>query len=118
MIRLYSSLGLKSLVRGSGVLKLLPKRLGELEAMTPEIQPKFSDELILLETPAGGEKRYRVAMLTGCAQDLIFSDVNRDTRRGAVREQLRGLPRRATKAAADRCTRTTANGPWLNNRLA
>ena len=79
LIRLYSSLGLKSLVRGSRVLKLLPKRLGELEAMTPEIQPKFSDELIRLETAAGGEKRYRVAMLTGCAQDLIFSDVNRDT---------------------------------------
>ena len=79
LIRLYSSLGLKSLVRGSRVLKLLPRRLGELEAMTPEIQPKFSDELIHLDTPASGEKRYRVAMLTGCAQDLIFSDVNRDT---------------------------------------
>jgi glycolate oxidase iron-sulfur subunit len=26
-----------------------------------------------------GEKKYRVAMLTGCAQDLIFSDVNLDT---------------------------------------
>ncbi|SVD33056.1 uncharacterized protein METZ01_LOCUS385910, partial [marine metagenome] len=37
LIRLYSSLGLKSLVRGSRVLKLLPRRLGELEAMTPEI---------------------------------------------------------------------------------
>jgi glycolate oxidase iron-sulfur subunit len=30
-------------------------------------------------TPAVGERRYRVAMLIGCAQDLIFSDVNRDT---------------------------------------
>jgi glycolate oxidase iron-sulfur subunit len=30
-------------------------------------------------TPARGPKKYRVAMLTGCAQDLIFSDVNRDT---------------------------------------
>ena len=79
LIRLYSALGLKALVRGSRVLKLLPNRLGELEAMTPEIQPKFSDDLIQLETPGKGEKRYRVAMLTGCAQDLIFSDVNRDT---------------------------------------
>ena len=52
LIRLYSSLGLKSLVRGSRVLKLLPKRLGELEALPPELQPKFSDELIRLETPA------------------------------------------------------------------
>ncbi|MDP6795548.1 MAG: (Fe-S)-binding protein [Verrucomicrobiota bacterium] len=79
MIRLYSLFGFKSLVRGSRVLKLLPRRLGELEAMTPDIQPKFSDDLIHLETSAKGEKRYRVAMLTGCAQDLIFSDVNRDT---------------------------------------
>ena len=30
-------------------------------------------------TPAVGAKQYRVAMLTGCAQDLTFSDVNRDT---------------------------------------
>jgi glycolate oxidase iron-sulfur subunit len=30
-------------------------------------------------TPALGAKRYRVAMLVGCAQDLVFSDVNRDT---------------------------------------
>ena len=26
-----------------------------------------------------GRKKYRVAMLIGCAQDLIFSDINRDT---------------------------------------
>ena len=79
MIRLYKTLGLQSLVHRSRILKLLPKRIGELEAMTPKIQSQFSDELIRLETPAIGHKRYRVAMLTGCAQDLIFSDVNRDT---------------------------------------
>ena len=61
------------------MLKLLPRRLQELEAMTPDIQPQFSAELIAPVTPAVGERRYRVAMLTGCAQDLIFSDVNRDT---------------------------------------
>src|SRR5208283_2349298 len=56
-----------------------PRRLRELEAMTPVIQPKFSSALILPVTPAAGRKRYRVALLTGCAQDLMFSDVNRDT---------------------------------------
>jgi glycolate oxidase iron-sulfur subunit len=50
-----------------------------MEAMTPQVQPKFSNELIAPVTPARGERKYRVAMLTGCAQDLIFSDVNRDT---------------------------------------
>lgn len=79
IMRLYQHLGLQGLIRRSGVLKLLPKRLRELEAMTPRVQPKFSDELISPVTSAAGAKRYRVAMLTGCAQDLIFSDVNRDT---------------------------------------
>jgi glycolate oxidase iron-sulfur subunit len=79
VVRLYQQLGLQGLVRGSGVLKLLPKRLQELEAITPDIQPKFSAELIAPVTPAVGRKKYRVAMLIGCAQDLIFSNINRDT---------------------------------------
>ncbi|MDB6112921.1 MAG: hypothetical protein JWR69_4671 [Pedosphaera sp.] len=78
-LRLYQQLGLQTLVRRSGILKLLPNRLQELEAMTPPVQPEFSAELINLITPSLGPKKYRVAMLTGCAQDLIFSDVNRDT---------------------------------------
>jgi glycolate oxidase iron-sulfur subunit len=79
LLRLYQQLGFQALARGSGVLKLLPKRLRELEAMTPDIQPRFSAELISPVTPALGQKKYRVAMLIGCAQDLIFSDINRDT---------------------------------------
>src|SRR4029079_1439806 len=79
LMRLYQRLGLQGLIRRSGVLKLFPSRLRELEAMTPVIQPKFSAELIAPVTPALGARRFRVAMLTGCAQDLIFSDINRDT---------------------------------------
>jgi glycolate oxidase iron-sulfur subunit len=79
IIRLYQQLGFQSLLRRSGILKLLPKRLRELEALTPDIQPRFSAELIAPVTRAAGEGKYRVAMLTGCAQDLIFSDINRDT---------------------------------------
>lgn len=78
-LRLYQDLGIERLVRSSGVLKLLPRRLQELEAMTPRMQPAFSNELIPTVTPAVGARRARVAVLTGCAQDLIFSDVNRDT---------------------------------------
>src|ERR1700682_5314706 len=44
-LRLYQQLGLQTLIRRSGILKLLPKRLRELEAMTPDIQPHFSAEL-------------------------------------------------------------------------
>jgi glycolate oxidase iron-sulfur subunit len=79
LLRLYQQLGLQTLLRRSGLLRLLPKRLRELEAMTPTVQPQFSADLIDPVTPAVGTRRYRVALLTGCAQDLIFSDVNRDT---------------------------------------
>ena len=72
-------LGIQSFVRRCGVLRLFPRRLRELEAMTPDIRPRFSHQLIAEVTPAIGARRHRVALLTGCAQDLIFSDVNRDT---------------------------------------
>jgi len=78
-MQLYQKLGLQAFLRRSGVMKLMPRRLRELEAMTPPVQDHFSAELIAPVTPAAGPQRYRVAMLTGCAQDLIFSDVNRDT---------------------------------------
>ncbi|MBI2949772.1 MAG: (Fe-S)-binding protein [Verrucomicrobia bacterium] len=78
-LRLYQRLGLQSFVRRSGVLKLLPRRLRELEAMMPSVQSHFSADLIEPVTPASGKRRFRVALLTGCAQDLIFSGVNRDT---------------------------------------
>jgi glycolate oxidase iron-sulfur subunit len=78
-LRLYQRLGLQRLLRRSGALKLAPRRLRELEAMTPAIQRKFSAAMIAPVTPAVGRKKYRVALLTGCAQDLMFSYVNRDT---------------------------------------
>ena len=47
--------------------------------MTPTVQAQFSADLIPPVTPSIGPRQHRVALLTGCAQDLIFSDVNRDT---------------------------------------
>ncbi|TAK94561.1 MAG: (Fe-S)-binding protein [Verrucomicrobia bacterium] len=79
ILRLYQQLGLQTLIRRIGLMRLMPQRLCELEAMTPDVCARFSAELIAPVTRAVGEKRFRVAMLTGCAQDLTFSDVNRDT---------------------------------------
>ena len=80
---LYQKSGLRFLIQKSGILNLFPKRMAEMEAMTPPIQNRFSAQLIAPVTPAisrkDTDKKYRVAVLTGCAQDLIFSDVNRDT---------------------------------------
>src|SRR5262249_35453112 len=76
LLWLYQQLGLQTFVRRSGLLRLLPGRWRELEAMTPTVQAEFSADLIASVTPALGPRRYRVAVLTGCAQDLVFSDVN------------------------------------------
>jgi len=85
LIRLYQRLGLQWLLRHSGVLNLLPSRWRELEAMTPVIQPRFSSALIAPVMLPNGPIKYRVGLLTGCAQDIMFSDVNRDTAQVLVR---------------------------------
>ncbi len=68
--------GLQSTTRRLGLTRLLPKPLRDAEQVTPRIQAKFSDALIPEITAAKGPQRFRVLLLTGCMQDLIFSDVN------------------------------------------
>ncbi len=75
----WQSSGLQGLLRRSGVMGLFPRRLRELEEMTPRVEPEFTADLVGPVTPARGSRRYRVAMLIGCAQDLTFATVNRDT---------------------------------------
>ncbi len=75
---LYQRLGLQWLVRHSGVMRLMPERLRRLETMTPTVRPPFSDARIAArETPAN--PTYRVALLTGCVQDLLYAHINRAT---------------------------------------
>lgn len=79
-LRWYQASGLNALVRRLKLTRLLPARLADLEPTTPRIQAKFSTQLIdHWEYPAGGQPKYRLGFLTGCVQDLVFSDVNRDT---------------------------------------
>jgi len=79
VMQLWQGLGLQSAVRVLGLTRLLPRRLQELEAMTPPVKSQWTEDLVAPVTPALGIRRFRVALLAGCAQDLIFSDVNRDT---------------------------------------
>ena len=78
-LRYYQRSGAEAAVRRSGLLRLLPLSLQRLEPQTPLMAAAFSNELISpLERPAGVPRR-RVALLTGCVQDLAFPDINRDT---------------------------------------
>jgi glycolate oxidase iron-sulfur subunit len=79
LTRLYQRSGIEWAVRTFGLTMFLPAALRRLEPQTPRIAPAFSNRLIApLESPRG-TPRYRVALLTGCIQDLVFPNVNRDT---------------------------------------
>ncbi len=78
LLYFYQAIGLQSLVRKLRLTALLPRSLRELEPLTPTVKRHFSDALIReIETPT--PRRYRVGLLTGCIQDLAYSDLNRDT---------------------------------------
>ena len=80
-LRFWQTSGLQALARRSGLTNLLPPSLRRLEPQAPTIQAKFSHQLIReVETShASATPARRVAVLTGCVQDLAFSDVNRAT---------------------------------------
>jgi glycolate oxidase iron-sulfur subunit len=80
LLWLWQESGLQSLSRRNGLIRLLPGRLAELEPQTPPIRRHFSDALIApVERPRSGPVRHRVLLLTGCVQDLAFSEINRAT---------------------------------------
>jgi len=62
-----------------GLVRLLPESLRRLEPQTPRICATFSDDLIAIDESPVEPVRHRVALLTGCVQDLAFSSINRDT---------------------------------------
>ena len=78
LLYLYQRTGLQRLARSARLTLLLPRSLRELEPLTPTVRRHFSDALIReIESPS--LRRYRVGLLTGCMQDLIYPEINRDT---------------------------------------
>jgi glycolate oxidase iron-sulfur subunit len=74
----YQKSGLQALLRGSGLLKLLPKKLQAMEALLPKLR---ANEATAEVTPAVGAKRGRVGLLLGCVQREFFPQVNAATAR-------------------------------------
>ena len=80
LMRFYQRSGLEAAVRQFGLTRFLPPTIRRLEPQTPRIAPAFSNRLIApREEPKGQASKYVVALLTGCIQDLVFPNVNRDT---------------------------------------
>ncbi len=77
---LYQRSGLQSLVRASGLLKLLPARLAAMESLLPTVPAHFTWTMPEKIAPTSAP-RGRVGMLTGCVQQVFFSHVNAATAR-------------------------------------
>jgi glycolate oxidase iron-sulfur subunit len=78
---LYQKSGLRALVRGSGLLSLLPKGVARLEALMPDARPGALGGALPRVTPASGPRRFRVGLVSGCVQGVFFPEVNEATRR-------------------------------------
>jgi glycolate oxidase iron-sulfur subunit len=79
LLWVYQASGLQTAARWLRLTRLLPRRLRALEPQTPRVQRRFSYQLIAPVEPAHRDRRYRVAVLTGCVQDLVLPEVNRAT---------------------------------------
>jgi glycolate oxidase iron-sulfur subunit len=77
---IYQRSGLQRLVRASGVLRLLPRRLAQMEALLPAVPPRFWRRLPARISPVISPRR-RVGMLAGCVQQIFFQHVNEATAR-------------------------------------
>jgi len=74
---IYQSTGLQSLVRATGILKLMG--LAEIEKLTPTAErPNFFGQIGKV-FPAEGTRKKKVALLAGCMQNVFFAKLNEAT---------------------------------------
>jgi glycolate oxidase iron-sulfur subunit len=73
--RLRRPLAAAKVLRRLGMTALLPARLRALIELAPDVAGSTTRELPPV-TPARGERRMRVGLLTGCVQRAFFADVN------------------------------------------
>lgn len=75
LLYFYNKSGMRKVVNSFGILKKLSSSLHRMEQMIPDVDSisiKKYPEVI----PPVNEKKYRVALLTGCVQNVFFSATN------------------------------------------
>jgi len=68
--------GMRWLVRHTGVLKLVPSRMRQLEELQPPVTLRSVFSRLPARVPAAGERRMRVALVAGCVQRIFNPGVN------------------------------------------
>jgi glycolate dehydrogenase iron-sulfur subunit len=78
---LYQRSGLRWLAHRLGLVRLLPRRLRNLEALMPPVALRQLTDRLPAHQSATGPRRARVALLPGCVQRVYFPAVNQATLR-------------------------------------
>jgi glycolate oxidase iron-sulfur subunit len=78
---LYQRSGLRWLTHRLGLVRLLTRRLRNLEALMPPVALRQLTDRLPAHQPAAGKPRARVALLPGCVQRVYFPEVNQATLR-------------------------------------
>ena len=81
LLYLFRKSGLQQLTRDSGAVRLLGKRLAQLDALVPELSLSQLRARLPAFTPAKSLRRGRVALVAGCVQRVFFPNVNAATAR-------------------------------------
>jgi glycolate oxidase iron-sulfur subunit len=79
LLWLYVRSGLQRLLRASGVLRRLPARWAQLDALMPDVDLRQLAAPLPEHVPAEGPTRARVALVAGCVQRVCFPQVNQAT---------------------------------------
>lgn len=75
-LRFYQKSGLQRVARGTGVMRLFPKHLRDMEQILPEAAGRGVAEQIGTTHPAKGTKIATVGMFRGCIMDVLFTKTN------------------------------------------
>jgi glycolate oxidase iron-sulfur subunit len=81
LLLVYAWSGLRWLVRTLGLVRLLPRRLRELEALQPPIGPHTITAQLPPRVAAAEPRRATVGLVAGCVQRVFFPSVNEATLR-------------------------------------
>jgi glycolate oxidase iron-sulfur subunit len=77
----YERLGLRWLLHKSGLIRLLPARIQQMESLLPSVTLKMLTSQLPVRIPAVGVARKRVGLMLGCVQRVFFEHVNAATAR-------------------------------------
>jgi len=79
LLKFYQKFGFQWFFQKSGLLKLVSRRLHDIQGLAPAISEKSSTEVYSEIVSSRGETKYRIGFLSGCIMDVAYADVNIDT---------------------------------------